>query len=209
MYTQMNDADRQFEAAGAADATVNATRLLARTGDGDDSAAEALFPLIYDQLRAIAGGQFRGEAANHTLQPTALVHEAFVKLIHSDSRWNDSAHFCAIAASAMRKILINHARDKRAAKRDGQRVDLTIDAMQTPSGRSALDVVSLDDALTKLARLNQRYARIVELRFFGGLDVEEIAGVLDVTARTIRNDWRLARAWMARELSEGGADGGD
>ena len=177
-----------------------ATLLLARLSEGDSEAANDLLPLVYDQLRAMAGGQFRGERSNHTLQPTALVHEAYIKLIQVEGSWKNRAHFCAIAASAMRKILINHARAKRASKRAGNRVDVTVDALATPAGQTALDLVDLDDALTKLASLNERYARIVELRFLGGLQVEEIAEILGVSSRTIRKDWRVARAWMAREL---------
>ena len=164
-----------------------------------------LLPLVYDQLRAMAGGQFKGERPNHTLQPTALVHEAYMKLIKVEGTWKNRAHFCAIAASAMRKILINHARAKRAGKRDANQVDITVDAIATPSGATALDLVDLDDALTKLASLNERYPRIVELRFFGGLEVEEIADLLGVSSRTIRKDWRVVRAWMARELKGGEA----
>lgn len=177
-----------------------ATVLLARLSEGDSAAANDLLPLVYDQLRAMAGGQFRGERSNHTLQPTALVHEAYIKLIQVEGSWQSRAHFCAIAASAMRKILINHARAKHASKRAGNRVDVTVDALATPSGQTPLDLVELDDALTKLASLNERYARIVELRFLGGLEVEEVAEILRVSSRTIRKDWRVARAWMAREL---------
>ncbi len=179
--------------------------LLVRVSQGDAEAANDLLPLVYDQLRAMAGGQFKGERPNHTLQPTALVHEAYMKLIKVEGTWKSRAHFCAIAASAMRKILINHARAKRAGKRDANQVDITVDALATPSGQTALDLISLDAALTKLTSLNERYARIVELRFFGGLEVEEIADFLGVSSRTIRKDWRVVRAWMARELKGGEA----
>jgi RNA polymerase sigma factor (TIGR02999 family) len=182
-----------------------ATNLLVRVSEGDSDAAAELLPLVYDQLRALAGSQFRGERADHTLQPTALVHEAYIKLINVEGSWKDRAHFCAIAASAMRKILMNHAREKRAAKRSGRQVDITIDALATPSGKQVLDLVALDDALTELTELNERFARIVELRFFGGLEVEDIAACLGVSSRTIRNDWRAARAWMARAMSTEGA----
>lgn len=143
-----------------------ATLLLTRVSEGDSAAVAELLPLVYDQLRAIAGGQFRGERANHTLQPTALVHEAYLKLVGSGSPWSSQAHFCAVAATAMRQILSNHAR-------------------------------------TKLAALNQRYARMVELRFFGGLTVEGIAELEGVFARTVKKDGRSARAWLRRELGEG------
>ncbi|MCH8806129.1 MAG: sigma-70 family RNA polymerase sigma factor [Planctomycetes bacterium] len=180
-----------------------ATLLLTRVSDGDSAAVAELLPLVYDQLRAIAGGQFRGQRANHTLQPTALVHEAYLKLVGSGSPWSSQAHFCAVAATAMRQILSNHARTKRASKRAGHLVDLSVSGIETPSGARVLDLVALDDALTKLAALNQRYARMVELRFFGGLTVEGIAELEDVSPRTVKKDWRSARAWLRRELGEG------
>ncbi len=180
-----------------------ATLLLTRVSDGDSAAVAELLPLVYNQLRNIAGGQFRGERANHTLQPTALVHEAYLKLVGSGSTWSSQAHFCAVAATAMRQILSNHARTKRAAKRAGNLVDVSVSGIEMPSGTRVLDLVALDDALTKLAALNQRYARIVELRFFGGLTVEEIAELEGVSARTVKKDWRSARAWLSRELGEG------
>lgn len=177
-----------------------ATVLLARVGDGDAAATAKLLPLVYEQLRAMAGGQFRGQRSNHTLQPTALVHEAYLKIIEGGGRWKDRAHFCAVAATAMRQILMNHARSKRAEKRDAHYVTLSVDAMVTPSGSSVLDLVALDDALTKLQAVNERYARIVELRFFGGLTVEEMVPILDVSVQTIHKEWRRTRAWLAREL---------
>ncbi len=180
-----------------------ATLLLGRITDGDSSAAEELLPLVYDQLRSMAGGYFRGSGADHTLQPTALVHEAYIKLIHARSGWNSRAHFCAIAATAMRQILMNHARAKRASKRDANRVELTVDQMATPSGASTLDLVALDSALSKLQELNPRHARIVELRFFGGLTAEEISHVIETSSRTVEREWRLIRAWLAREMNGG------
>ncbi len=179
-----------------------ATLLLVRINDGDSQAAADLLPLVYEQLRAIAGSQFRSEPANHTLQPTALVHEAYLKLVQGGDNWEGRAHFCAVAATAMRQILSNHARGKRAAKRGAQRVDLTVDNVMTPSGSSVLDLVALDEALTKLEAMNQRYGRLVELRFFGGLTVEEIAKLEGVSSRTVKRDWRSVRAWMSRELGE-------
>ena len=188
-----------------AESDSSATQLLQRLGSGDQSAAGDLLPLVYDQLRALAGGCFRGQRADHTLQPTALVHEAYLKLIRSDTDWKNRAHFCCVAATAMRQVLLNHARAKRAAKRHATFVDVSDAELQTPDGASLLDMIALDDALTKLKELNEDYARLIELRFFGGLTVDEIASVQGVSARTVRNHWRNARAWMSRELSGGDA----
>ncbi|HPF38989.1 MAG TPA: ECF-type sigma factor [Phycisphaerae bacterium] len=183
---------------------IDATRLLARVNDGDSSAANALLPLVYAQLRAIAGGYFRGEPADQTLQPTALVHEAYLKLVRStESDWQSRMHFCAVAATAMRQILQDRARRRRARKRGGgaQREPLT-DQIQTPANGATLDILTLNDALEKLEELSPRKARIVELRFFGGLTIEQVASVLDVSHTTIENEWRVARAWLSRELGE-------
>lgn len=180
-----------------------ATLLLNRLGDGDATAARDLLPLVYEQLRAMAGGYFRGQRADHTLQPTALVHEAYIKLIRSDGAWENRTHFCAIAATAMRQILTDHARAKRAAKRSAGTIDLSAADIESPSGASTIDLIALDDALTKLHGLNEEYARLVELRFFGGLTYEEIATLQSVSSRALRDRWRNARTWMSRELSEG------
>lgn len=180
-----------------------ATLLLEKLRDGDDEAARQLLPIVYDQLRAIAGGYFQAQPAGHTLQPTALVHEAYLKIVGSGAGWKNRAHFCAVAATAMRQILSNHARDKRAAKRDGNRVQLTIDELPTPAGSSVLDLLDLDDALSELSALNPRHARMVELRFFGGLSTEEIAHVLGLSSGMVRREWRAMRAWLSRRLDTG------
>ena len=177
-----------------------ATMLLARLNKGDSQAAADLLPLVYGQLRAIAGAKFRGVRANHTLQPTALVHEAYLKLVVGEDSWENRAHFCAVAATAMRQILLNHARDKQAAKRDGNAVDLSVDGLAAPSGTSTLDLVILNDTLERLAELNEQHARIVELRFLAGSTVEQVAHVLGMSTRTVEREWRLIRAWLAREL---------
>lgn len=182
-----------------------ASQLLARINAGDSTAANALLPLVYAQLRAIAGSYFRGEPADQTLQPTALVHEAYLKLVRSqDSDWQNEMHFCAVAATAMRQILQDRARARRAEKRgrDAQRVPLT-DQLQTPANEVALDILSLNDALERLESLSPRKVRIVELRFFGGLTIEQVAEVLGVSHTTIENEWRVARAWLNRELGGG------
>lgn len=180
-----------------------ATLLLGKIETGDEEAARDLLPIVYDQLRAIAGSYFRGQPSGHTLQPTALVHEAFLKLVGSGSSWENRAHFCAVAATAMRQILSNHARDKRAAKRDGNRVQLSVNELPTPAGPSALDLLDLDDALSELSALNPRHARLVELRFFGGLGTDEIAHVIGVSSSMVRREWRAMRAWLGRRLGAG------
>lgn len=177
-----------------------ATLLLARIHAGDAQAVNELLPLVYNQLRAIAGGYFRGKRSNHTLQPTALVHEAYLKLIGADSAFQSRAHFFAVAATAMRQILANHARDKRAGKRDAKPVDITINQVATPSVAPTLDLLALDEALSKLTELSERLARMVELRFFGGLNMNEVAQVLGISRPTVERDWRRARAWLNREL---------
>ena len=179
------------------------TRILADLERGDRSAAAKLLPLVYDQLRAVADSFFRRQPANHTLQPTALVHEAYLRLVHqTDEKWKSRAHFFAVAAKAMRQILINHAEKRGAAKRGGDRQKLTLNEELTPAPQREVDLLVLDEALTKLSALSERMGRVVELRFFGGLTVEEVAHVLEVSKRTVEGDWETARAWLSRKLSE-------
>ncbi len=182
------------------------TELLQRVSDGDSAAASHLLPLVYDELRAVAGGYFRRERSDHTLQPTALVHEAYLKLVGTTSGWKDRAHFCALAATAMRQIMIDHARAKRAAKRSGVRAEVSLSGLSSPSESSVLDLVAMDDALSELAAQNERSARLVELRLFGGLSTDEIAHVLGISASTVAREWRHTRAWLSRQL--GGVDSG-
>ncbi len=179
-----------------------ATSLLGRIEDGDPLAAEKLLPLVYNQLRARAGAYFRGQLAEHSLQPTALVHEAYLRLIRSGGSWKDRSHFCAIAATAMRQILLNHARDRRSRNRPQGRVDIPIDGLSTPTAAPAVDLIALDDALTHLRDLDEADADLVELRFFTGLTVEEVARQKGVSSRTIEKRWRRVRAWLNRELGE-------
>jgi len=166
--------------------------------------------LLYGELRALARSFLGRERADHTLQPTALVHEAWIRLSAQDgSRWSDRKHFFAIAAQAMRRILIDHARRKQADKRGGdyQRVTLVTDF--TPPmecSDEGVDLLALDEALDQLAKLDARQARVVELRFFAGLTLEEVAEALDVSVRTVAGDWRMARAWLSRALDDGGQD---
>lgn len=195
------DASRH-QAGDGAETTALSARILERARDGDSSAVDELLPLVYANLRALAGSLMRGQASSHTLQPTALVNEAYLKLVSSGGGWKDRAHFCAIAAVAMRQILRDHARGKRAAKRDASAAMITVDSDSTDGGTDVFDLVALDEAMTKLAALDARQAHIVELRFFGGLGHAEIAEVIGVSERTVKSDWRRVRAWLSRELSD-------
>jgi len=162
---------------------------------------DALVPLIYDGLHAIARRQLDRERADHTLNPTALVHEAYLKLVDQRQvRWQNRAHFYALAARAMRRILVNHARDRLAQKRGGGHVAVTLDEALLPVDLPSADLVALDEALVRLQAQSERPAQVVEYRFFGGLTHEEIAHVLDVSVPTVQRDWRFARAWLSREL---------
>jgi RNA polymerase sigma-70 factor (ECF subfamily) len=183
--------------------TGDVTIMLDRVASGDRAAAEALMPLVYDELRRLSGSLMRSQATSHTLQPTALVNEAYLKLINAPEGFHNRPHFMAVAATAMRQILTDHARRKRAAKRGGGEARAVGDIAQVadPAGRG-LDPIVLDDALTKLASLDPRRHRVVELRFFGGLNVEEVADLLGVSRSTAEADWRSARAWLAVELAE-------
>lgn len=177
------------------------TTHLNRVSGGDSSSISNLLPLIYDELRRIAAAHLARERVNHTLQPTALAHEAYLKLVdQSRAQWNDRAHFLAIAAEAIRRILIDHARLRQAAKRGGgQRLTLIL-ADDQASSHHDVDLIELEDALERLGQLSARQAKVVELRFFAGLEVTETAEVLGVSPRTVKGDWRIARAWLAREL---------
>lgn len=190
---------------------LDATGGLLRMRSGDPAAAQALFQRIYDDLRGLAARQMRGQRPHHSLQPTALVHEVFLKLIDQERiRAADRAQFLALAAAAMRSVLVDHARRRAADKRGGgarrRPFDEVLDSFEARSGA----LVALDRALTSLAELNERHARIVELRFFGGMTHNDVAGLLGVSVRTVEREWRAARAWLKHELSEfsaGEADG--
>ena len=181
------------------------TQLLHACSAGDEAALERLFPLVYEHLRVVARAQLRRERVGHTLSTTALVHEAYFKLVgpaRLDAR--DRAHFFGVAARAMRQVLVSHARKHRAEKRGGGFAPVDLDAAEIAVEERAEVLVALDEALTRLATLSPRLARVVELRFFGGLSEEETAAVLDVTARTVRRDWVKARAWLHAELAAAG-----
>jgi len=177
------------------------TELLVRAREGDEEAFERVFPLVYDELRRIAGYQLRGERAGHTLQPTALVNEAYMKLVGSPgANWRDRAHFVAIAARAMRQVLVDHARKRDAAKRGGDRQQTTLSGVPLGVDIGSEEVLALDEALDRLDALDSRLRQVVEYKFFGGLTDKETAELLGVTPRTAQRDWVKARAWLYREL---------
>lgn len=178
------------------------TVLLAAAREGDAKAQEALLPLVYDELRRRAGLIMRRERANHTLQPTALVHEAYLDLVRQDrSTWNDRAHFFAIAAQMMRRILVDHARTRGRKKRGDGAVHEPYDPEITLSPQKDEHVLAVDEALEKLAALDPRQADIVVMRFFGGSTVDEVATALGMSKRAVEAEWTMAKAWLRRTLS--------
>lgn len=177
------------------------TQLLLEWSSGDRAALDRLMPLVYGELRRLAAGHLARERRDHTLQPTALVNEAFLRLVDQRRiQWQGRAHFLALAATLMRQLLISHARKHRAGKRGGGRLCVTLHDWDAVVEARDVKLVALDEALSSLAALDSRQARIVELRFFGGLTVEEAAAVLGVSPATVKLDWSLARAWLLREL---------
>ena len=186
--------------------TADVTRLLIDWSNGREAAREELMPLVYGELKRLAGSRLRGERADHTLQPTALVNEVYLRLVDQDRvRWRNRAHFFAIAARLMRRVLVDHARRQRAAKRGGVRHQVTLDEAVSPVAELTLDLVALDDALLALAELDSALARLVEVRFFGGLTIEETAEALSVSPATVKREWATARAWLHNRL-EGSAE---
>ncbi|MGQ0766744.1 MAG: sigma-70 family RNA polymerase sigma factor [Gemmatimonadota bacterium] len=183
------------------------TRLLIDLQNGKPEASEQLIPLVYAELHDLASHYMRNERPDHTLQPTALVHEAFLKLVDQrHATWQNRSHFYGIAAQAMRRILVDHARKRRAAKRDGGSA-VTLDEFAAVAPERTLDLIALDDALTKLAGIEGRYARVVELRFFGGLEIEQVAEALGISPATVKRDWTFAKAFLQRELDASGSGG--
>jgi RNA polymerase sigma factor (TIGR02999 family) len=178
------------------------TTLLLNWREGDESAVAELLPLIYNELRRLARRQMAGEREGHVLQATALVNEAFIRLVDlKQIRWRDRAHFFAMSARVMRRILVEHARARAFQKRGGGAAHVTLD--ETHLTQSTPDqLVALDDALKALAVVAERKARVVELRYFGGLSVEETAAVLDISAETVMRDWKYAKTWLLRELTK-------
>ena len=178
------------------------TQLLIDWGQGDQAALEKLMPLVYSELRRLAGLYLRRERAEHTLQPTALVNEAYLKLIDQrNAKWQNRAHFFGISAQLMRRILVDHARQHQAVKRGGsvqQRISIT--SAEKFAKQPEVDLLALNEALDELAAMDTQQSRIVELKFFGGLSIEEIAEVLGIGHATVERDWKMARAWLRRQL---------
>ena len=181
------------------------TQLLREWSNGDRAALDKLIPIVYDELRRQAARYMRRERPGQSLQTTALVHETYLRLIDQRAvRWQNRAHFFAIAARLMRRILVDHVRRHRAAKRGGPEPELlTLDGGEAEHDMRAVDLLALDAALTRLAALDERQAQVVELRFSGDLSVEEAAGVLGVSERTVKRDWQAAKTWLRRELARG------
>jgi RNA polymerase sigma factor (TIGR02999 family) len=178
------------------------TQLLIAWNQGDQSARDELMPIIYQELRRLARGYLRRERPNHTLQPTALVHEAFLRLVDQGQvNWQNRAHFFGIAARLMRQILINHAEARRAAKRGGSAERVSLSQVDNRAGEQEVDLIALDEALRNLESIDPLQSRIVELRYFSGLTIEEIAEVLGISPATVKREWSTARAWLRRELS--------
>jgi|SRR5690349_180503 len=187
-----------------ADPSNGVTELLHRWNQGDREAMDRLMPIVYDELRRLAAGYLKAERQGHTLQPTALVHEAYLRLVRQDRvEWQNRAHFFGIAARMMRRVLVDHARRRQAEKRDSGGFRLTIqvgDVLEVPRDPELLE---LDQALVRLERLDADQARVVELRFFGGLTVEETATVLGISTATVKREWRTAKAFLRTEIAAG------
>jgi len=184
-------------------ASIDVTEIL-QDWNGSNDALARLMPFVYDELRRLAASYLRRERSDHTLQPTALVHEAYMRLVdQSRVQWQNRAHFYSIAAQMMRRILIDHARAHASDKRGGHERRLSLDEAAILPQERAADLIALDDALKQLAATDERKSRVVELRFFGGLSVKETAEVLGVHPATVERDWTVAKAWLYRELSAG------
>jgi RNA polymerase sigma factor (TIGR02999 family) len=184
--------------------SVDITDLLVRWGDGDQEALGTLMALVEVDLRRLAHFYMRGERPGHLLQTTALLNEAFLRLVDQDRvSWQNRAHFFAIASRIMRRILLNYVRDQGRIKRGGGMIEIAISDCELISPQKSAELIALDDALNKLATFDERKSQVVELRFFGGLTVEEIAEVLNVSVITVNRDWNAAKAWLAREIKHG------
>jgi RNA polymerase sigma-70 factor, ECF subfamily len=183
------------------------TQLLVAWSDGDEGALDKLMPLVYAELRQMAKRFMRSQREGHTLQTTALIHEAFLKLVNQpEKHFQNRAHFFGVAAQAMRHILVDYARSRKYAKRGGGERPVSLDEAVVVSEERAAELVALDDALDALAKVDPRKCRIVEMRYFGGMSVEETADVLKVSVDTVMRDWRMAKTWLLRELSGGRGD---
>ena len=183
------------------------TKLLLDWGNGDKAALDKLFPAVYQELRRLARNHMRRERADHTLQTSALVNEAYLRLVdYKQVHWQNRAHFYAVAAQAMRRILVDYARAHRAAKRGAGGQKVSLDEAAIISEERAEELLALDNALNRLEQLDDRKCRIVEMRYIGGLSVEEVAEVVGISARTVEREWRAAKAWLYREISKGSRD---
>ena len=181
----------------------NVTKMLRDWRNGDQEALEQLIPVVYDELHRQAARYLRREHPGHTLQTTALIHEAYLRLIKQQNiEWQNRAHFYAIAARLMRQILVDHARRRQATKRGGSDIKVPLEEAMVISPGENVDLVALDEALTRLAAIDPQQSRIVELRYFSGLSVEETAEVLGVSSRTVNRDWNVAKAWLRQQISE-------
>lgn len=190
-----SDADHESDDAD------DTTQILDRLAQGDSHAADELLPLVYEELRSLASACMRSERRDHTLQPTAIVHEAYLRLVQTDKmKWQGRAHFMAVAAAAIRRVLIDHARRSNALKRGGDQVRIALDDHLRVAKAPNLDLLDLNESLERLSAMNPRQSRIVELRFFGGLTNEEVAQVMGLSRATVSDEWAFARAWLAREL---------
>ena len=179
------------------------TRLLAKWKDGDEGALQQLMPIVHEELRRLARRQMAGERPGHTLQPTALVNEAYLRLVDlKQMQWQDRAHFFAMAARLMRRILVDFARSRRYQKRGGAAKQVSFMEALEVAANAPTDVVALDEALDALAQVEERKSQVVELRFFGGLSIEETADVLNVSRETVKRDWTFAKMWLLREMQK-------
>ena len=177
------------------------TVLLGKLRQGEAGAADQLFSMLYTELRSLAAGLFRSQRASHTLQPTAVLHEAYLKMVKAPGEWKDRAHFFAVAAKAMRQVLVNHARDQAALKRGGKNAErVTLEGLPAGAPGEAAEILALHDALEELAKLDARQARIAELKFFAGLSTEEVAEAVGIATRTVELDWKMAKDWLSARL---------
>ena len=188
--------------------TTDVRQLLAAWSDGDNDAFNQLMPLVYDELHQMAHRYLRRERSDHTLQTTALVNEAYLKMVgQKEQHWQSRAHFFAVAANVMRQILVDYARAQNRARRGGATQQVPLDEALIVSNGRAAELLLLDDALHSLAQFDARKSRIAELRYFGGLSVEETAVVLNISAVTVMREWRVTKAWLLQAMSKGGTDG--
>jgi RNA polymerase sigma factor (TIGR02999 family) len=196
--------DKRFSGWVIADMDVSpvstATALLIRWKSGDSSALDQLLPLVYDELRRLARYYLQRERSEHTLQSTALVHEAYLRLVDQNVDWQSRAHFFGIAAQMMRRILVDHARSRNAAKR-GDGLKVTLDEKMALAEAQSLDVLALDSALAELSKLDAQQGKVVELRFFAGLSIEETAEAMSISVATVKREWAMAKAWLSRTMS--------